>query len=145
MKKIVYLLLLLPILFLFSCSDDNPVNPENSDLNGTWSTELIQGYDTVRCTVVITESKGKISGTGDLYIFHKIVSGSSSTSESSTNKGNITGTYEGGVVKINFSSTDFDKFEGVLSEDKTSISGKVSTILLLSQNKVEYNITLLKN
>lgn len=142
--KIKIVLLAIMSLIVLSCTDDNTTNPTKSDINGSWEGIVIDGLDTASFSCIITENNGKISGTGSLFAFHKVVNGSTVTTESAENSGTVNGTFSNSALKVHFQSDETDRFEGTLSNDKLSISGKIFTVFVLSSHNAEYQLVLNK-
>lgn len=141
--NILSLILFSIVFFISSCSEDT-TNPSKSDLNGTWSGEMIQGFDTVRYSCTITEAGKIISGTANLYAFHKKIEGGTTTSETIGKINEVQGEFNRPSVKISFISNAQLRFEGQLSEDKLSFSGTIFAYFEVTDYHGEYIITLNK-
>ena len=144
MKSLIYSSAIIAILFLYSCSEDNSTNTPASDLNGTWSGEYISEHDTAKYSCTINESKGNISGTGELYGYRKVIDGSRIITDEIRKKTNVEGSFIKPDVQIKFRGDDTYHFSGQLSEDKMSVNGQVSVHYETADTIIDYPVTLIK-
>jgi hypothetical protein len=143
MKSLIYTSAIIALFFLYSCSDDSSKTPA-SDLNGTWSGEHIAVNDTAKFECTITEAKGKILGTGELYGYRKIIEGSRIITDEKRIKASVAGTFERPEVQINFRDDNSFQFNGQLSEDKMSLNGQVTIKYDSVETNAEYPVTLFR-
>lgn len=140
MKNMFYFAGLVLLTLLVSCSsNDNPVTPSNSVLNGTW-TYSMQSTDTLSISVTLSENDGQVTGSYDYTLVDVTVSGTTTfTVTSHQVNSDLTGTYGKGAVTLSFGEF---RFTGNLSSDNTTITGTAS--FNDGQNRSSYAVVLQK-
>ncbi|MDT3739190.1 MAG: hypothetical protein RO257_06765 [Candidatus Kapabacteria bacterium] len=144
MKSILYSVFVFTFMLLISCSEDSSTNNPSSDLYGTWKGEVVVNMDTVRYSCTLTEKNGIVSGTANLFAFHKEISGNTTITETIGKIREISGAFSNGNVIVTFTDQPKKHFEGQIAENKQSITGKIFVHFTEMKYDGEYFITLNK-
>jgi hypothetical protein len=131
-------------MLLISCSEDSSTNNPSSELQGIWKGEVVVNMDTVRYSCSLTEKNGIVSGTANLYAFHKEINGNVTKSELIGKIHEISGAFSNGNVMVTFTDQPKKHFEGQIAGDKKSINGKIFVYFTDLKYDGEYFITLNK-
>lgn len=144
MKKILYTVFAFAFMLLISCSEDSSTNNPSSDLMGTWKGEVVVNMDTVRYSCTLNEKNGIVSGTANLYAYHKEINGNVTIYEEIRKINEITGAFSVNNVILTFKDQPKKHFEGQIAENKQSIAGKIFAHFTETKYDGEYFITLNK-
>ena len=144
MKK--YLLIVIVSILLFSCGEDDPVQPDPSFLDGKWSAEYLSTfaiddkYDSLQYTIDIVESNGVISGTAYVYyVKYQSFMGGTSRVENTRN-GVLIGELDGNKVSFRLEDDEKYPFTGELNSDSTEIAGFVKVKNENNNDSTEINL-----
>lgn len=135
MIKFVKILIL---IFVISCGNSDPVQPDSSFLDGKWEGTYfsIIGNNGIQDTLIysinIVEYNNSIIGTGDLLLIRYESRENSSVLLRNENirQGEILGNLNEISITFKFKADNSYEFSGTLSNDSTSIIGKIETNIM---------------
>lgn len=139
--KQIFIIAIISLVFLMSCTDDPVSPPVDSFINGTWSGIYKADADSAFFAMTIKNDKN-VSGTSSVFVLHKIFANNTYTEETLEQNGTIEGTFAENILEIKYKGEAEYIFKGSLSADSSQFNGHINIYSLIAEKYVQLNISV---